>query len=131
MKRINTLGVAAILALATACSNTAKGVEKDAENAGENVAAATDRAAEATATTADSAGANISAAMETADVKTALLADSRISADNINVDSDKAQRTVTLNGHVPSAAQKKIATEIAQAKAPEWKIVNNLTIKPD
>lgn len=131
MKRINTLSIAAILALATACSNTAKGVEKDAENAGEKVESATDRAASATATTAESASTGMGAAMQTGDVKTALLADSRLSADNINVDSNGDTKTITLNGHVPTEAQKKIAEEIAKTKANEWKVVNNLTIKPD
>jgi len=131
MKTFTTVTAAAILVLATACSNTAKGVEQDADKAGNKIESAADRAANATSTTADNAGAGMGAAMETADVKTALLADSRISADNINVDTDASMKSVTLKGSVPTEAQKKIAEEIAMAKAPEWKVVNNLTIKPD
>jgi hyperosmotically inducible protein len=131
MKHIKTVGIAAILALATACSNTAKGVERDAENAGDKVEAATDRAADATASTAASASTGVGAAMQTGDVKTALLADSRISANDINVDSNGDLKTITLNGTVPTEAQKKITEEIAKAKANEWSVVNNLTIKPD
>jgi len=131
MKTFNRVAAAAILALATACGNTADGVEKDAEKAGDKIEAATDRAANATANSAEGASSSMGAAMETGDVKTALLADSRISADDINVDSDGTLKTVTLKGSVRTEAQKTIAEEIAKAKAPEWRVVNNLTIKPD
>jgi osmotically-inducible protein OsmY len=130
MNRFNTFAVASILTLATACSNTAKGVEKDAENAGEKTAEMTEKAADATSSAAGSAGASMGAAMETADVKTALMADTRIDAGDINVDTNKDTKTVTLNGTVVSEAQKKLAEEVAVAKAPEYKVVNNLTIKP-
>ncbi len=128
--RRHTIALAAVIALASACSNTAKGVEKDADNAGEKVAAATDKAADATADAAGSAGSSMGAAMETADVKSALIADTRISAGNINVDTNKDTKTVTLNGSVPTAEQKKLAEDVAKAKAPDHKVVNNLTIKP-
>ena len=128
MKRINTAVLAGILTLTTACSNTAKGVEKDADKMGDKAAAATDRAADATASGAAAAGSGMGAAMETADVKTALLADTRISATGINVDTNNDKKTVTLNGTVPSMAQKGIAEEIAKAKAPEYTVVNNLTV---
>ena len=129
MNRFNAFTVAAMLAVATACCNTAKGVEKDADNAGDNIAATTDRAADATASGAQNAGTSMGAAMETADVKTALLADSRISADDINVDTNNDMKTVTLKGSVPSAEQMRIAEDIAKMKAPEYKVVNNLTVK--
>lgn len=128
--RRHTIALAAVIALASACSNTAKGVEKDADNAGDKVAAATDKAADATADAAGSAGSSMGAAMETADVKSALIADTRISAGNINVDTNKDTKTVTLNGSVPTAEQKKLAEDVAKAKAPDHKVVNNLTIKP-
>lgn len=131
MKLMKTIGLSAILAVATACSNTAKGVEKDADKVGDRVEAATDRAANATAATTESASNGVGAAMQTGDVKTALLADSRLSADNINVESNGDTKTITLNGHVPTEAQKKIAEDIAKMKANEWKVVNNLMIKPD
>ncbi len=131
MTRINTLGIAAILALATACSNTAKGVEQDVERAGEKVEDASARAASATEATADSAGASMRGAFNTADVKTALLADSRLRANKIDVDSDAANKTVTLKGSVPTVAEKMIAEEITKAKAMEYTVINNLTIKPN
>ena len=118
-----------MLAVATACSNTAKGVEKDADKVGESVSAATDRAADASSSGAQNASSGMGAAMETADVKTALLADSRISSTDINVDTNNDMKTVTLKGTVPTADQKRIAEEIAKMKAPEYRIVNNLTVK--
>jgi osmotically-inducible protein OsmY len=129
MRRITAFTTATLLIFAAACSNTAKGVQKDAEKAGDKAADATAKAADATASTAEGAGAAVGAAMETADVKTALLADTRISAVHIDVDTNKDTKTVTLNGTVPTAEQKRLAEEVAKAKAPEYKVVNNLTIK--
>ena len=129
VNRINAFAVASMLAVATACSNTAKGVEKDADKVGESVSAATDRAADASSSGAQNASSGMGAAMETADVKTALLADSRISSTDINVDTNNDMKTVTLKGTVPTADQKRIAEEIAKMKAPEYRIVNNLTVK--
>ena len=129
MTRFNTVALAAVLAVASACSNTAKGVEKDADNAGEKISETSERAANATANAADSAGADMSAAMETADVKTALLADTRIKATGINVDTDRAKKTVTLNGTVPADSDRVLAEQVATSKAPGYTVVNNLTIK--
>jgi len=129
VNRITAFTTAALLVVATACSNTARGVEKDAENAGDKMSEATERAAEATESGAQNAGSSMGAAMETADVKTALMADTRISAGDINVDTNNDARTVTLKGTVPTADQRRIAEEIAKAKAPEYKIVNDLTVK--
>ena len=118
MTAISKLGALALLALSAACSNTADGVKKDAE-------IAADKSAEAAA----NAGGAMGAAMETADVKTALTADTRVDASGINVDTNKDAKTVTLNGTVPTAAQKTLAGEVAMSKAPGYSIVNNLTIK--
>lgn len=118
MKALNKLGLVTLVAFAAACGNTADGVAKDAENAA-------DKTAEATA----GAGAATGAALETADVKTALMADTRVDASNINVDTNKDAKTVTLNGTVPTDAQKTIAGEIATAKAAGYTVTNNLTVK--
>ena len=130
MNRINSLALATLLTFAAACSNTAKGVEKDAENASANAAAATDRAADGTANATADAGNAMASGMNTADVKAALLADTRIGATGINVESDDATKTLTLVGMVRSAEDKRIAEEIAKAKAPEYKVVNKLTVLP-
>jgi osmotically-inducible protein OsmY len=128
MTRTHTLAFVGLLAIASACSNTAKGVEQDAEKVGDQAAAATDKAADATSGAAQDAKATMGAAMETVDVKAALLADTRVKATGINVDTNKEARTVTLNGTVPSESDRTLAVEIATAKAPDYRIVNNLTI---
>lgn len=119
MNRFMTVGFAAAVAFVAACGNTADGMKKDADNAA-------DEAAEATS----SVGASVDAAMETADVKSALIGDARIDASDINVDSNKDTKTVTLNGTVPADSMKTIAEEIVKNKAPDWMVVNNLTVKP-
>lgn len=68
------------------------------------------------------------AAVETMDVKTALIADSRIDTGNINVDTDHQTKTVTLKGHVPTAAQRTFAEEVAVKKAVGYRVQNELTI---
>ncbi len=68
------------------------------------------------------------AALETLDVKTALMGDSRIDAGGINVDTDHVAKTVTLKGHVPNAAQKALAEELAVKKAVGYRVANKLTI---
>jgi osmotically-inducible protein OsmY len=130
MKAINILGVATMLALATACGNTAEGVKKDADKAAEATAEAADVAGEKTAEAAAATGAAVGGAVETGQVKTALMADKRVDASDINVDTDEGSKVVTLKGTVKTAAEKTIAGEIAAAKATGYTVVNNLTIKP-
>lgn len=119
MKIIHTITAVAFAAMAAACSNTADGVKKDAE-------VAADKTAEAAATTGDA----MSGAMETGQVKTALMADARVQADDINVETDEAKKTVTLKGSVKTAEQKAFAETIATDKSPGYTVVNELMIKP-
>ncbi len=119
MNRFMTVGFAAALAFTAACGNTADGMKKD-----------TDKAADEAAQATSSVGASVDAAMETADVKSALIADTRVDAGDINVDTNKETKTVTLNGTVPADSMKTLAEEVAKDKAPDWTIVNNLTVKP-
>jgi len=118
ISRMTVLGFASALLVTGACGNTADGVKKDSQEAGE-------KAAEATA----NAGNAMDAGMNTADVKTALLADTRIHATDINVDTNKDTKTVTLNGTVQADSEKVLAADVARSKAPEYTVVNNLTIK--
>ena len=140
-----------------ACSNTAKGVQEDtaqnaekAKEASAEAAAATERAAEDAkvkmdnAAEATKAGAETAAeatkdaakntantadgAQQTMQIKTALLADKSVDASSIDVDTNGMTKTVTLKGHVPNAAQKASAERIAKSKAPDYTVVNNLTI---
>ncbi|QJR34292.1 BON domain-containing protein [Gemmatimonas groenlandica] len=118
MTRITQLLLATTVVFATACGNTADGAKEDTKNA-----------AEATSEAASSAGAAMDAAGETADVKSALMADATVDAGDINVDTNKDTKTVTLNGSVKSEAQKARAEVVAKTKAPEYTVVNNLVVK--
>ncbi len=119
---MKTIGISismALLALTIGCGNTAEGVKEDTEVAAE-------KTAEAASATADAMG----GALETASVKAAIIADERVGASDINVDTDEATKTVTLNGAVRTEEQKRIAGEIAASKAAGYSIVNNLAVRP-
>jgi osmotically-inducible protein OsmY len=75
------------------------------------------------------AGRAASAAIETMDIKTALMADKRVDASGIDVDTDHKQKTVTLKGEVPTAAQKATAEQIAVKEATGYRVVNRLIVK--
>ena len=103
-----------------ACSNTAAGIEKDAEKAGDKAAAATSDASAATKDAATEtkaavkeAGAAVAAAVETVDVKSALMADRTVDASHINVDTFADTKTVALKGSVKTATQRDEAARIA------------------
>ncbi len=131
-----------------ACENTARGVKQDAAaatdaaketakdaaaDAKEKSDAAKADAKEATADakrTAGEAGSAIDAAKETIDVKAALMADATVDASDINVDTYHETKTVVLKGSVPTGAQKDEAGRIAAREAKEYKIDNQLTVKP-
>jgi predicted small secreted protein len=83
------------------------------------------QAARETAGTAANAG---DAAQQTAQIKTALIADASIDSTSIDVDTDGPTRTVTLKGRVRTAAEKSKAGSIAAAKAPGYRITNNLEV---
>jgi osmotically-inducible protein OsmY len=119
MNTRQVFGTLAVLALTAACGNTADGAKQDAENA-----------ADKTAEVAADAGAKVEGALETGQVKTALTTDSRIDASDINVDTNEDAKSVTLRGTVPTEEQKKLAEEVATAKAVGYKVINDLTIKP-
>ena len=121
-----------------ACSNTAAGIEKDAEKAGDkasaaagDASAATKDAATETKAAAKDAGAAVAAAVETIDVKSALMADRTVDASHINVDTFADTKTVALKGSVKTATQRDEAARIAAAEAPGYRIDNQLTIVPN
>ncbi len=130
MKTYQTIGAAALLAVMTACGNTADGAKKDADKAADKTAEAASAATDKTAEMAAKTGDAMSGAAETGQVKTALLANTELDAGNINVDTDEAKKTVTLKGTVPAESHKKLAGDIATAKASGYTVVNELTIKP-
>ena len=87
----------------------------------QSVKEAEQRTKDAVNEAADAAG----AAAQTAKVKAALVADSKVTAAGIDVDTDGATKTITLKGHVPSAAQKAAAERIAVEKASAGYTVRN------
>ncbi len=125
-----------------ACSNTAAGVEKDAERNADKAAAATaegradaaEAAADSSAATRDAAataGGAIAAAIETVDVKSALMADRTVDSSHINVDTFHETKSVVLKGSVKTATQRDEAARIAAVEAPGYRIDNQLTIVPN
>ena len=152
--RITSLGLPAALlsvSLFAACQNTARGVEQDTEKntaaareeardanagakqeareAGQAMERAGDRVAQETKDATHSVGATLDAAAQTMQIKTALIDADNLDANDINVDTDGATKTVTLKGHVPTAAQKAAAERIAKEKAPEYTVSNLLEIR--
>ena len=76
-----------------------------------------------------SVGATLDAAAQTMQIKTALIDADNLDANDINVDTDAATKTVTLKGHVPTAAQKAAAERIAKEKAPDYRVVNDIVVR--
>ena len=152
--RISSLGLPAALlsaSLFAACQDTARGVQQDTERntaearqeareanaemkeqareAGNAAERAGDRVAEESKEATRTVGGTIDAAAQTMQIKTALIDADNLDANNIDVDTNASTKTVTLNGHVPSASQKVAAARIAKEKAPDYSVVNNIAIK--
>ena len=68
------------------------------------------------------------AGVTTPRVKLALQNEPGLRGAEINVDTIAAKNTVALRGSVLSAAQKPLAEKVAQAQAPGFKIVDQLTV---
>ena len=136
MRRMKLVSVwtaaVAIAAMAAGCSGQAGRTDSDAAREGTRVAGQASEAVKDTGNTIGEAvmdgGRAADAAVETMDVKTALIADSRIDSGGINVDTDHVAKTVTLKGHVPNAAQRTFAEEVAVKKAVGYRVENKLTI---
>ena len=141
--RITSLGLPAALlsvSLFAACQNTARGVEQDtkentaeikqeAREAGNAAERAGDRVVAETKDATRSVGAKLDAAAQTMQIKTALIDADDLDANDINVDTNSDTRTVTLKGHVPTAAHKAAAERIAKQKAPDYRVVNMLEVR--
>jgi len=132
-RRLSVCVAAAGIALfSAACRNTAAGLQRDTEDntrkAAVKASEAAEKASEATAVATRNATQAAEAAAQTVNVKTALLADKRVSATGIDVDTDRASRTVILKGHVPTEQQKAIAEQIAVDRSTGYRVRNELTI---
>jgi osmotically-inducible protein OsmY len=104
-------------------------VRQEAREAGNSAERAGDRVANETRDATRSVGATLDAAAQTMQIKTALIDADDLDAGAIDVNTDGATKTVTLKGHVPSAAHKAAAERIAKQKAPEYRIVNSLEVR--
>ena len=136
--------VAPVLALSVvgfACDRTAEGIKQDADRNGavmeqkgkelkKDAQEGAEKAAEAVSSAADSASVQAAGAATTLSVKTALMADKRVDASRIDVDSDAVAKIVHIRGKVVTQPEVEISTQIAQEKAPDWKVSNELVVAP-
>jgi osmotically-inducible protein OsmY len=145
---ILALVAALSIGLVAACENTASGLQKDASDAevktrderskaqaaAKEVAQDAAKAARTVGSLAADAGEELaeraSAVKETVDVKSALMADPSVDATRLNVDVDYRTRTLSLNGYVPTQAERDRAEAVAKDKARGYKVVNNLAVQP-
>src|SRR5688500_2511295 len=104
-------------------------MKQEAREAGNAAERAGDRGAQESKDATRSVGATLDAAAQTMQIKTALINAVNHEANNIDVDTNADQKTVTLRGHVPSASQKAAAERIAKEKGPDYKVVNNITVR--
>jgi len=104
-------------------------LKQESREAGNAAERAGDRVAQESRDATRSVGSTLDAAAQTMQIKTALIDADNLDANNIDVDTNGAAKTVTLRGHVATASQKAAAERIAKEKAPDYRIVNNLAIK--
>ena len=118
---------------ADATKNTMERAADATQNAAERAVDATKDASREVVAESREAGNAIAsatdAAQQTLQIKTALIDADNLDAAGINVDTDGPTKTVTLKGHVPTAAQKAAAERIAKAKAPSYKVVNQIAVR--
>src|SRR5688500_12571111 len=108
MRSLWSMASVLVLAGATACAQTARGVVQD---------------------TKDNASA-VRGAAETVDVKTAIIADKTIDSGAIDVDTYQDKKVVVLRGSVPTQAQKQRAEQSAKENATSYTIDNQLAVVP-
>ena len=104
-------------------------MKQEAREAGNAAERTGDRVAQETKDATRSVGATLDAAAQTMQIKTALIDADNLDANDIDVDTDGATKTVTLKGHVPTASQKAAAERIAKEKAPDYRVVNNIAVR--
>ncbi len=110
-------------------------VAKGAEHAGEAVKGAADTAGEAVGGAAKTAGEAVKGAAAvttlTPKIKNALIV-SKIDASTINVNTDATKKMVMLEGTIPTADLKALATKVATKtlvdSASDYKVQNNLKV---
>src|SRR5918994_3228766 len=104
-------------------------LKQESREAGNAAERAGDRVGQEPREATRSVGATLDAAAQTMQIKTALIDADNLDANNIDVDTNATTKTVTLKGHVPTAAQKAAAERIAKEKAPDYRIVNSIVVR--
>jgi osmotically-inducible protein OsmY len=115
----------AVTGAAGAVGNAVSGAAGTVSNAASNAAGAAAEGANKMGGAMVNAG---EAATMTPAVKTAIGANAGLKGTTINVDTMGAKDSISLSGSVKSAAQKNLATQVAQKAAPGYKIMNNLKV---
>jgi osmotically-inducible protein OsmY len=137
-----------IIGSTAACENTARGVQQDAaelevetrDERAEAAASARELARDA-AEVGRAAGAmardagealveRTGGAVNNVTVKSALMADASVDASRIDVDVNTVDRSITLNGYVPTDTERARAEAIARDKSDGYTVHNNLTVQP-
>ena len=109
-----------------ACSNTVEGVKKDAKE--NKVPEKAEKAVEAVSEAVHEAGHELREHALALDIKGALMLDKTVDASHIKVEADDQTRTVTLEGSVPSDAQRAAAEAIARRKAKDYQVKSRLQV---
>jgi osmotically-inducible protein OsmY len=104
-------------------------MKQEAREAGNAAERAGDRVGQEASDATRSVGNTLDAAAQTMQIKTALIDADNLNANDIDVDTDGATKTVTLKGHVPTASHKAAAERIAKEKATGYRVVNNIVIR--
>ena len=105
------------------------GIREEAREAGRAAERTGDRVGNEAREAGRSVGGALDAAAQTMQIKTALIDADDLDAGSIDVDTNGDTKTVTLKGHVPTAAQKAAAERIAKEKAPDYRVVNSLEVR--
>jgi hypothetical protein len=120
-------------------TEAARRIGADAKDAGRTIGqeakevgkAVADGAKDVAATVKEGAkevASDVGGGKQTVDIKAALMAAKGIDASHIDVDTDAGARTVTLNGTVPTTAQKTAAEKVALENAEGYKVRNLLAV---
>jgi hyperosmotically inducible periplasmic protein len=126
--KIYTLLATCVAISVVGCSSEAR---DQYTNAGNDVGNAAADTTEAIVTDAQKTKFAADNALKTSSVKSSMQAAEGLDTSNLNVDSDTENKTITLNGTVPDAAQLKQADQIANGIAgKEFRVVNNLKVAP-
>ena len=102
-------------------------LKQEAREAGNAAERAGDRVAQETKDATRSVGATLDAAAQTMQIKTALIDADNLDANNIDVDTNGATKTVTLKGHVRERRRRRpLPSASRRRKRPDYRVVNNL-----